>query len=142
MCSWLSHYLLEVPPLTRCLPLQFPQMWKGSIKLDLGFWHTFCGTLRTQGPLQRARAGLGYIRTSRTCRPLCLLHSDFHFKILPMFVFEKGLILLFLFVPWLLQTCHVLNSIQHFLFFPIKQRYSPSHTLYMLHSRREDSISS
>lgn len=49
-------------------------------------------SLRTQGPFQKARAGLGDVRTGRTQGPWCRLHSDYYFGIVHTFLFENGLL--------------------------------------------------
>lgn len=87
--------------------------------------HILWNSLRTQGPFQRARAGLGDIRTGRTQGPWCRLHSDYYFGIVHTFLFENGLLFLLLFVSPITQTCHVLNWTHHFILFSIKQYHSP-----------------
>lgn len=77
LCSWLSHYLHEMLHLTRWITRQTPHLWKMSIRLDLDFSSTFCGTPRTQGPLQRARAGLRVCQNRQDSGTLA--HASFWF---------------------------------------------------------------
>lgn len=100
-----------------------------AIRLDSGFWSTFCGTLRTQGPLQRVRAGLRYIgmvalRDPGACFiliPILGEHINLYLKRDPFF-------LLFLFlVPQAPQTScpklnSVLSSLLHQITIPLSQR--------------------